>query len=62
MALSRQTGQARGRLTGGRIADHAGPKELWVGWMDHVFNAFATDERLEAMIAATIAHFDAHLD
>jgi hypothetical protein len=30
--------------------------------MDHVFNAFTTDETLEAMIAATIAYFDAHAD
>ncbi|MGI1664022.1 alpha/beta hydrolase family protein [Palleronia sp. KMU-117] len=44
------------------IAAHDGPEELWVAEMDHVFNAFSTDETLEAMIAATIAYFDAHAD
>jgi dienelactone hydrolase len=44
------------------IAAHEGPEELWVAEMDHVFNAFTTDETLEAMIAATIAFFDAHAD
>jgi dienelactone hydrolase len=44
------------------IAAHDGPEELWVAEMDHVFNAFTTDETLEAMIAATIAYFDAHAD
>jgi len=44
------------------IAAHEGPEELWTAEMDHVFNTFSTDETLEAMIAATIAYFDAHAD
>ena len=41
---------------------HEGPEELWMADMDHVFNAFATDETLEQIIEATAAFFAAHGD
>ena len=42
------------------IAAHDGPEELWTADMDHVFNAFTTTETLDAMVAATVAFFNAH--
>lgn len=42
------------------IAAHEGPEQLWTAEMDHVFNVFTTTETLDAMVAATVAFFEAH--
>jgi fermentation-respiration switch protein FrsA (DUF1100 family) len=44
------------------IAAHDGPEELWTADMDHAFNVFTETATLDAMVAATVAFFDAHAD
>jgi dienelactone hydrolase len=44
------------------IAAHDGPSEQWMREMDHSFNVFTDTATLDAMVAATIAFFDAHAD
>lgn len=40
------------------LSAHEGREELWLREMDHAFDAFEGPERLDEMVAATVAFFD----
>ncbi|EYD72580.1 alpha/beta hydrolase family protein [Limimaricola hongkongensis] len=40
------------------LSAHDGPEELWLREMDHAFDAYQGPDRLDEMVAATVAFFD----